>query len=266
MTVPSLSHAVIIRFFRLGSNGSQNRGNRGEAAVTCRMEPEFSPLGDCGVRVVFGHEISQETHARIRRFGAALDAEPLRGMTEWVCGYGVVTVYYQPWIVSYDALCAALRQRLPPQDLAEALPERVVEIPVCYGGAFGPDLEDAARYCGLPAAEIIRQHTAPLYPVYFLGFLPGFAYLGGLPAALAVPRRSAPRLAVPAGSVGIAGEQTGVYPLETPGGWQIIGRTPLKLYDPQREPPSLLALGDSVKFVAVFPERFAEIEDEYAPN
>ncbi len=230
------------------------------------MEPELSPLGDCGVRVVFGHEISREIHARIRRFGMALDADPIRGMTEWVCGYAVVTVYYQPWSVSYDALCGALRQRLSQRDLADPLPERVVEIPVCYGGEFGPDSEDAAHCCGLSAAEMIRQHAAPLYPVYFLGFLPGFAYLGGLPPGLAVPRRSVPRLAVPAGSVGIAGEQTGVYPLETPGGWQIIGRTPLKLYDPQREPPSLLALGDSVKFVAISVDRFAELEDEYAPD
>lgn len=228
------------------------------------MEPELSPLGDCGVRIVFGREISREVHARIRRFGMALDAVLPRGMTEWVSGYAVVTVYYQPWSVSYDALCAALRQRLHQQDPTQALPERVVEIPVCYGGEFGPDLEDAAHRCGLSAAEMIRRHVEPFYQVHFLGFLPGFAYLGGLPPGLAVPRRSVPRLAVPAGSVGIAGEQTGVYPLETPGGWQIIGRTPLKLYDPQREPPSLLALGDSVKFVAISVDRFAELEDEYA--
>jgi len=221
------------------------------------MEPEFSPLGDCGVRIVFGHEISREIHARIRRFGAALDADRIRGMTEWVSGYAVVTVYFQPWIVSYDDLCAALRQRLQPRDLAGILPERVVEIPVCYGGEFGLDLEDAARHCGLSAAEIIQRHAEPFYQVYFLGFLPGFAYLGGLPPSLTVPRRPVPRLVVPAGAVGIAGEQTGVYPLETPGGWQIIGRTPLKLYDPQREPLSLLALGDSVKFVSISPDQFA---------
>ena len=222
------------------------------------MEPELSPLGDCGIRIVFGHEISQETHTRIRRFGAALDTDPIRGVSEWVCGYAVVTVYFQPWIISYDVLCAALRLRQ--QDIAPARPERAVEIPVCYGGAFGPDLEDAAHRCGLSAAEMIRQHAEPLYRVYFLGFLPGFAYLGGLPPPLAVPRRAAPRLVVPAGAVGIAGEQTGVYPIETPGGWQIIGRTPLKLYDPKREPPSLLALGDRVKFISVSSAQFA---DEY---
>ena len=230
------------------------------------MEPELSPLGDCGVRIVFGHEISLEIHACIRQFGSVLNADPIRGMTEWVCGYAVVTVYYQPWIVSYDALCAALRQRLRQRDLAGTLPERVVETPVCYGGEFGPDLEDAARHCGLSAAEMIQRHAEPFYRVYFLGFLPGFAYLGGLPPSLAVPRRSVPRLAVPIGAVGIAGEQTGVYPLQTPGGWQIIGRTPLNLYDPQREPPSLLALGDSVKFAPICPDQFADFEEDYAPD
>lgn len=221
------------------------------------MEPELSPLGDCGVRVVFGHEISPAIHAHIRRFGAALDADPVPGMTEWVCGYAVVTVYYRPWIIAYNTLCTALRQRMRQQDTAPALPERVVEIPVCYGGEFGPDLEEAARFCGLSAAEMIRRHTEPLYPVHFLGFLPGFAYLGGLPPLLAVPRRPTPRLAVPVGAVGIAGEQTGIYPLQTPGGWQIIGRTPLRLYDPRRRPPSLLALGDAVKFVPISPDQFA---------
>ena len=230
------------------------------------MEPELSPLGDCGVRIVFGHQISLGIHARIRRFGAALDADPIDGVTEWVCGYVVVTVYYRPWIVSYDALCAALSQRLKPRDFAEALPERVVEIPVCYGGAFGPDLEAAARHCGLSAAEMIWQHAEPFYPVYFLGFLPGFAYLGGLPLALAVPRRSQPRLVVPAGSVGIAGGQTGIYPLETPGGWQIIGRTPLRLYDPRREPSSLLTLGDRVKFAPISSGQFADLEEDHAPD
>lgn len=230
------------------------------------MEPELSPLGDCGVRIVFGCEISQEIHARIRRFGAALDASPIRGMTEWVSGYAVVTVYYQPWTISYDALCAELSQQLQQQDITQALPKRVVEIPVCYGGTFGPDLEDVARYCGLSAAEMILQHMAPLYRVYFLGFLPGFAYLGGLPPSLAVPRRYVPRLAVPAGAVGIADEQTGVYPLETPGGWQIIGRTPLRLYDLKRDPPSLLVLGDRIKFVLIAPNQFADFEDEHAPD
>lgn len=130
-----------------------------------------------------------------------------------------------------------------------ALPQRQVEIPVHYGGEYGPDLAAVAAHCGLSEQQVIHRHSAAQYTVFFLGFQPGFAYLGGLPAALATPRRAEPRLRVPAGSVGIGGEQTGIYPASSPGGWQLIGRTALQLFDPQREPPSLLLPGDSVRFI-----------------
>ena len=228
---------------------------------------EFLPLGDCGVWIKFGSEISPAVNARIRRFGAALDAAPIDGMTEWVCGYAVVTIYYRPWVIRYQDLCTVLRQRLRRPRGAEtalekaAFVERVIEIPVCYGGGFGPDLEEVAAWHRSTARQVIHRHSRPLYRVYFLGFLPGFAYLGGLPPFLETPRRPSPRLSVPAGAVGIAGSQTGVYPLETPGGWQIIGRTPLRLYDPRRKVPALLAPGDRVKFVPVDPGRYRELED-----
>ena len=243
-------------------------GKPSAAAVT--PTPEFAPLGDGAVRIAFADEISPAVHARIRRLGAALQADPPPGMTEWVCGYAVVTVYFQPWLVSYDSLCAALRQRLKRSAATAASAERTIEIPVCYGGEMGPDLAEAAAHCGLAPAQLIARHCRPRYLVYFLGFLPGFAYLGGLPPELAVPRRAAPRLSVPAGAVGIAGGQTGVYPLATPGGWQIIGRTPLCLYAPRREPPALLTLGDWVRFVSISPEEFAkelaEQKEAYAPD
>ncbi|MBO4122224.1 5-oxoprolinase subunit PxpB [Cupriavidus gilardii] len=126
---------------------------------------------------------------------------------------------------------------------------RIVEIPVRYGGDDGPDLADVAAHTGLTPDEVVRRHSAGTYTVYFLGFQPGFAYLGGLDPALATPRRAEPRLAVPAGAVGIGGEQTGVYPAAAPGGWQLIGRTELALFEPERDPPSLLAPGDTVRFV-----------------
>lgn len=126
---------------------------------------------------------------------------------------------------------------------------RIVEIPVRYGGDDGPDLADVAAHTGLTPEEVVRRHSAGSYTVYFLGFQPGFAYLGGLEPALATPRRAEPRLAVPAGAVGIGGEQTGVYPAAAPGGWQLIGRTELALFLPERDPPSLLAPGDTVRFV-----------------
>ncbi len=232
------------------------------------MKVEFLPLGDCGVRMQFGSKISPAVNARIRRFGAALDAAPIDGMTEWVCGYAVVTVYYRPWIICCDDLCTALR-RLSEFDavLSEAASvERVVEIPVCYGGDFGPDLEEVAAWHRLTAEQVIRRHSRPVYRVYFLGFLPGFAYLGDLPRSLETPRRSSPRSSVPAGAVGIAGSQTGVYPLETPGGWQIIGRTPLRLFDPRREASALLSAGDRVKFVPMDADRYRELEERNAPG
>jgi KipI family sensor histidine kinase inhibitor len=126
---------------------------------------------------------------------------------------------------------------------------RRVDIPVHYGGPAGCDLDEVARHTGLSREEVIRLHTASEYTVYFLGFLPGFAYLGGMDKRLAIPRRKEPRFAVPAGSVGIAGEQTGIYPAVSPGGWQLIGRTSLQLFDPARDPPSLLLPGDTVRFV-----------------
>ena len=229
---------------------------------------KFLPLGDCGVRIEFGSEISPAINACIRRFGAALDAAPIDGITEWVCGYAVVTVYYRPWRMSYQDLCAALRQRLGEAEavLEAALTERVVEIPVCYGGAFGPDLDEVAARHRLTAEEVTYLHSQPLYRVYFLGFLPGFAYLGGLPALLETPRRASPRLSVPAGTVGIAGSQTGVYPLETPGGWQMIGRTPLRLFDPRREAPALLSAGDWVKFVPIDAAQYHRLEKASAPG
>ena len=222
------------------------------------MAPTFLPVGDCGIRVAFGDEIRPRLAARVQRFCRRLESTPPIGVTEWVPGYATVMVYYKPWRISYQTLCDDLarlgRQRGP----ESPDPPRTVEIPVCYGGAFGPDLEAVADAHTLRPADVVRRHGRPLYQVYFLGFLPGFAYLGGLPASLATPRRATPRTAVPAGSVGIAGAQTGVYPLESPGGWQIIGQTPLCLFDPEREPPALLRAGDRVKFVAITAAEYEE--------
>lgn len=219
------------------------------------MTPEFAPLGDCAVRVSFAEEPGPRVTSAIMRFCRALAADPLPGVSEWVPAYTTVAVYYRPWETDYDALCLALtrwaRRRLPQSLIAKNDGPRLVEIPVCYGGAFGPDLEDVAALHGLTPAEVIRRHSAPRYQVQFLGFLPGFAYLTGLPPGLATPRLDTPRQVVPAGAVGIGGAQTGVYPLESPGGWRILGQTPLRLFAPSREPPALLRAGDWVRFVPV---------------
>ena len=228
------------------------------------MLPTFAPVGDGGVRVCFGDKISPRLHLRVRRFCRRLEQKPIPGVTEWVPGYATVTVYYRPWATSYDALCGALARlaRKHGQDIDEESAPRLMEIPVCYGGEFGPDLDDVAAAQDLTPAQVIRRHSRPRYLVYFLGFQPGFAYLGGLPPSLATPRRATPRTSVPVGSVGIAGVQTGIYPLATPGGWQIIGRTPLWLYDPARQPPALLAPGDRVKFIPITEAEYEEAMHE----
>lgn len=223
------------------------------------MTPVFSPVGDRAVRAAFGAEITPQINAHVRRLCRRLEAEPIWGVTEWVPGYATVTVYYQPWDIGYDALCTALAERAEERP-DTPLPETWgVEIPVCYGGEYGPDLDEVAALHGLSPAQVIERHRAVGYLVYFLGFLPGFPYLGGLDPSLATPRRATPRPRVPAGSVGIAGAQTGIYPLETPGGWQIIGRTPLSLYDPARQPPALLAAGASVRFIPIPARLFEEV-------
>jgi KipI family sensor histidine kinase inhibitor len=161
--------------------------------------------------------------------------------------------FYDPNVTGFTELAEKL-DTLVGKGGGEEEPRRVVTIPVVYGGEWGPDLEEVARLCGLSAIDVVRIHSAPLYRVYMLGFVPGFAYLGGMDERIAVPRLAVPRAKIPAGSVGIAGGQTGVYPLETPGGWRLIGRTPLSLFVPERNPPALLKAGDWVRFLPIAPE------------
>jgi inhibitor of KinA len=213
-------------------------------------EIQWQPLGDSAVRAQFGTTMNAETLTRIRQFCQALEGESIEGIVEWVPGYTTVVVYFRPWVISYDVLCRLLQASAERAATEVLPPPRYVVIPVRYGGADGPDLNEMAVYHHLTAAEVVSMHTAPVYLTYLLGFLPGFPYLGGLPDSLATPRLATPRARVPVGSVGIGGGQTGVYPFESPGGWRLIGRTSLVLYDSQRDPPALLAPGDQVKFVA----------------
>lgn len=219
-------------------------------------------LGDQGILVRFGSEIDPAIHNRVRRLMLALEAEPCPGVVELVPSYAALAVYYDPLRVEPATLRRALRERLSRMEDLPLPPPRRIELPVCYGGPFGPDLAEVAAYHGMSEEEVVRLHSQPDYLVYMLGFSPGFPYLGGLPARLATPRRSSPRLRVPAGSVGIAGGQTGVYPTESPGGWQIIGRTPLRLYDPKAPEPFLLRPGDILRFRPIDEEQFRALAGE----
>jgi KipI family sensor histidine kinase inhibitor len=210
--------------------------------------------------VSFGEEISQESNASVVRLLSLLEREPVEGVRNLHPAYCSLLVKFDGLRWSHEELEQILRE-YEERAKATPLPEaRQVEIPVCYGDDFGPDLDEVARLHGISTGKVIELHTSLAYTVFFLGFVPGFAYMGELPAALRTPRLAAPRKRVPAGSVGIAGRQTGVYPVVTPGGWRLLGRTPLKMFDAHRTPMSLLRTGDRVHFVAVSRERYAELE------
>jgi inhibitor of KinA len=218
----------------------------------------FTPLGDRAVTITLGDTIDIATHRRVRAVCAALDAHPIAGVTDQVPAFASVTVHYNPILVGgdakqspYDRLVARLGAMLSSARDEELPTPRVVEIPVCYGGTLGPDLEDVAAQHELTPDQVIALHSSATYLVYMVGFMPGFAYMGGLPDRLATPRRATPRTAVPAGTVGIGGSQTGVYPLESPGGWNLIGRTPLRIFDIHRDPATLLATGDQARFIPI---------------
>lgn len=202
---------------------------------------------DRSVLLTFDDRITLEAHREVRRLTPMLQA--LRGVTNVHPAYASILVDFDPLTTTHAEVISGAGSQ-PAADSQAAI-ERTVEIPVVYGGAEGPDLEAVAQLTGHTPEEVIAQHAAANYLVYFLGFSPGFPYLGGLPESLAVPRLETPRRRVPAGSVAIGGQQTGVYPVASPGGWRIIGRTGLRLFDPRADPPVLLRMGDRVRFVPV---------------
>ena len=223
----------------------------------------FAPLGDHAITISLGESIDERTHRLVRAVSALLDARPPQGLVDQVPAFVSVAVHYDPAAVPgetavppYRRMVALLEDLLSGVRPDKLEPARIIEIPVCYGGAFGPDLDDVAQQHGLDAGQVIEIHSGCEYLVYMVGFMPGFAYLGGLSDRIATPRRSSPRTVVPAGTVGIGGQQTGVYPLESPGGWNLIGRTPLRIFDITRDEAALLAAGDRVRFRPITPAEF----------
>lgn len=209
------------------------------------------PAGDSALIVEFEERIDPAINARAIALADSLEAAAIAGVRDVVPTYRSVAVFFDPLRTNYDTLLERIERdagRPAPDAARQAEPLR---IPVCYGGDLGPDLGAVAAFGGISADEVIALHASATYRVFMLGFVPGFAYMGIVNARIAAPRHSTPRVRVPAGSVGIAGVQTGIYPAETPGGWQLIGRTPIKPFDANRAQPFLMKAGDAVRFYAI---------------
>jgi len=218
----------------------------------------FFLMGDRGLLLEFGDEISSEVNEKVRRMALAIQSEAIKGIVETIPTYRSLLIIYNPVMLPIDDL--KKRLYLIEKGLQQTpFPEpKLTRIPVVYGGPYGPDLEEVAKYRRISTEEVIRLHCSKPYFIYMIGFMPGFPYMGELPEKLATPRLKTPRLLVPAGSVAIAQRQTGIYSMDSPGGWQILGRTPTKMFDPEREPPALFQMGDLVRFYPISEKEFKE--------
>lgn len=222
------------------------------------MRPRVTPLGDAALLVEFEPAIDRRVNARVHAISADLAARGLPGVRDIVPAYASCAVHFDPLRTDRDALGSAVEDAVVRSSTAVEAPlaASTIDIPVCYGGPFGPDLPAVSAHAACSEEEVVRLHAALEYRVFMIGFLPGFPYLGTVDERIAVPRRDTPRPHVPAGSVAVAGRQTGIYPVDAPGGWHIIGRTPLRLFDPGGSPPARLAPGDAVRFVAIDEQAF----------
>jgi KipI family sensor histidine kinase inhibitor len=219
--------------------------------------PRIVAAGDAALIAEFDDRIDVEVNTYAVALAEHVRAKALRGVKDVVPTFRSVAVYFDPLHTDVDALAATLRSAAPTKEQARSA--GVIEVPVCYDPDFGPDLEDIARRAGIDTDSVVSMHTDRDYRVFMLGFMPGFAYLGTVDARIAAPRLSTPRVQVAPGSVGIAGEQTGIYPAQTPGGWNIIGRTPLRTWRPAAERPALFRAGDLVRFLRIDRAAFERI-------
>lgn len=217
--------------------------------------------GDTGLLVEFGDGIDPKVNAKVRALAASVRKTPIDGIVEIIPTYRSLLLVYDPIKVRPDLLIRDIEKRESRISDDAETDTCIVDIPVCYGGEQGPDLETVQASSGLSAEEVIRLHSAPEYLIYMVGFTPGFPFLGGLNEKLFTPRLETPRMKVPQGSVGIANNQTGIYPVASPGGWQIIGRTPLTLFDPRRDDPFFYRAGDKIRFVPISREDYMKQKD-----
>jgi len=222
--------------------------------------PRILDAGDSCLVVEFGITVDRALNAKVQALKSALAKSPAKGLVELVPTYRSLAVYYDPCVLGREDLKTRIESLSENLDASGSEAGRVVSIPVCYGGTYGPDLENVCAHTGLSKEKVIARHAGRDTYCFMLGFTPGFAYLGGMDETLATPRLENPRTVIPAGSVGIAGKQTGIYPIDSPGGWQLIGRTPLAVFDPLRNPPTLVEAGNWVRFEAVDEAEYRAIQ------
>ncbi|MDP0507314.1 MAG: 5-oxoprolinase subunit PxpB [Fusobacterium sp. JB019] len=226
---------------------------------------KFLKAGDSSLVIELGNEIFPIINFKLKKITEFLDNANIKGIKDLLPTYRSIIVYYNPLIVSFEEIKEIVEINCNfEHENTENIEKEIVEIPVVYGGEYGPDLENIAAHNNLTTEEVIKIHTSGEYLVYMLGFTPGFPYLGGMDKKIATPRLKEPRTKIPAGSVGIAGEQTGVYPIESPGGWQLLGRSPLDFFNPNSEKPFLLKAGQYIKFVAITEEEYLKLKGKEA--
>lgn len=224
-------------------------------------KPVFRIEGDKGLLVEYGDEINPKVNHKVRAIKYALTENPLKGVEELIPTYRSLIIIYNPSQTNPTALKERLLVLENKIIDVKIPPPKIIKIPVCYGGDLGPDIGFVAKYHNITVDKVIELHTRPEYQIYMLGFTPGFPFLGGLPDELHTPRLETPRSKVPAGSVGIANGQTGIYSIDSPGGWQLIGRTPLKIFEQTRENPFLFEAGDKLKFESISLEKYKKIKE-----
>ena len=224
------------------------------------MKPKILAAGDSSLLIEFEQTISPEVNAKISSLIRLMREQPIEGVVDIIPSFCALLVNYDPRVVPYSQINKRLSELAVLEVQAEEYAARVFEIPVCYGDDYGPDIGHIAERAGLSQDEVIRVHSGRDYLIYMLGFMPGFPYLGGLDESIHTPRLDTPRVLIHAGSVGIGGAQTGIYPINSPGGWQLLGRTPVKTYDPAREVPILFEAGDYIRFVPINKAEFADIK------
>ncbi len=217
--------------------------------------------GDSSILLQFGNTIDPAINRKIAATVQLMREQHINGVTDVIPAFCSLLINYDPRVISYEQIKGRMEALVKIDVSAGNTRKRVFEIPVCYGGEYGPDIQNIADHAGLSVEEVIQIHTSRDYLIYMLGFLPGFTYLGGLDERIHTPRLANPRIRIPAGSVGIGGSQTGIYPMDSPGGWQLMGMTPVKTYDPDREVPILVEAGDYIRFVAIDEDEFHRIKE-----